>query len=143
MPLWVIVELMSFSNISKLYNSMYYSEKDIIANAVGTGRSVLENNLHCLSVLRNKCAHAAKLYNTEYNPPASLPVNFMRQNPQVKNNSLFAYVLVLIRRLPSEEYRKDLCDEISFLLEKNKGKIDLDKMGFPSNYNHLIEKNIK
>lgn len=142
MPLWVIVELMSFSNISKLYNSMYFSEKDIIAHAVGTGRSVLENNLHCLSVLRNKCAHAAKLYNTEYNPPASLPVNFMRQNPQVKNNSLFAYVLVLIRRLPSEEYRKDLCDEISFLLEKYKGKIDLNKMGFPSNYNLLIEKNI-
>ena len=27
MPLWVIVELMSFSNMSKLYSSMYYSEK--------------------------------------------------------------------------------------------------------------------
>lgn len=30
MPLWVIVELMSFSNMSKLYSSMYYSEKDAI-----------------------------------------------------------------------------------------------------------------
>ena len=142
MPLWVIVELMSFSNISKLYNSMYYSEKDVIASAVGTGRSVLENNLHCLSVLRNKCAHAAKLYNTNYNPPASLPENLMRNNPDLKNNSLFAYILVLLRRLPSERNRKDLYDDIVALLEKNKGKVNQEKMGFPSNYKSIIERNI-
>lgn len=34
-PLWVIVELMSFSNTSKLYSSMYISEKEKIADAVG------------------------------------------------------------------------------------------------------------
>ena len=142
MPLWVIVELMSFSNISKLYNAMYYSEKDVIANAVGTGRGVLENNLHCLSVLRNKCAHAAKLYNTDYNPPATLPVNFLRKNPSIKNNSLFAYFLVLLRRLPDENYRKDMYNEIVVLLDKYRGKINLDKIGFPENYKELIERNI-
>jgi abortive infection bacteriophage resistance protein len=45
MPLWVIVELMSFSNLSKLYSAMYYSEKDAIANMVGIGRDTLENIL--------------------------------------------------------------------------------------------------
>ena len=70
---------MSFSNISKLYNSMYYSEKDKIAPAVGTGRTVLENNLHRLSVLRNKCAHEARLYNIDFNPPANLSVNLLRR----------------------------------------------------------------
>ena len=70
MPLWVMVELMSFSNISKLYSSMYISEKETIAQAVGIKYKTLENHLHCLSVLRNKCAHAARLYNTEFNPPA-------------------------------------------------------------------------
>ena len=51
MLLWVIVELMSFSNMSKLYSSMYYSEKDAIARMVGVGKDTLENHLHCLSVL--------------------------------------------------------------------------------------------
>ena len=37
MLLWVIVELMSFSNMSKLYGSMYYPEKDTIAGMVGVG----------------------------------------------------------------------------------------------------------
>ena len=138
MPLWVMVELMSFSNISKLYNAMYYSEKDIIAAAVGTGRSVLENNLHCLSVLRNKCAHAAKLYNTEFNPPANLPIGFMRKNHEVKNNSLFSYIIILIRRLPDSFYRKNLICDIINLIDKYGGKIDLNMIGFPSNYRDLL-----
>lgn len=41
MPLWVMVELMSFSNVSKLYNSMYNSEKDVIAKGVGTTSNML------------------------------------------------------------------------------------------------------
>lgn len=142
MPLWVMVELMSFSNISKLYNSMYYSEKDVIAKAVGTGRTVLENNLHCLSVLRNKCAHAARLYNTEYNPPASLPVGFMRKHPEVKNNSLFAYIVVLIRRLPDEVKRQSMNDEVCSLMDKYSGKIELEKIGFPCEFKKLLKDNI-
>ena len=84
MPLWVIVELMSFSNMSKLYSSMYYSEKDAIANMVGVGRDTLENHLHCLSVLRNKCAHAARMYNTDFNQPAKFTVSFLRKHPEIK-----------------------------------------------------------
>ena len=56
MPLWVIVELMSFSNTSKLYSSMYISEKEKIADAVGVSYATLENHLHCLAVLRNRFA---------------------------------------------------------------------------------------
>lgn len=97
MPLWVIVELMSFSNMSKLYSSMYYSEKDAIAHMVGVGRDTLENHLHCLSVLRNKCAHAARMYNTDFNPPAKFTTSFLRKHPEIKNNSLFAYTLVLLK----------------------------------------------
>ena len=39
---------------------------------VGVGKDTLENHLHCLSVLRNKCAHTARMYNTDFNPPAKL-----------------------------------------------------------------------
>ena len=46
LPLWVMVELMSFSNLSKFYSAMYYSEKDLIAASIGTGRNMLENHLH-------------------------------------------------------------------------------------------------
>lgn len=143
MPLWVIVELMSFSNTSKLYNSMYISEKEKISTEVGVGADTLENHLHCLSVLRNKCAHAARLYNTEFNPPAIFTKQFLRRHPEIKNNSLFAYALVLVKRLPDETMKKALVSDLSIVIEKYEEDIELSKIGFPINYEEVLNNNIK
>lgn len=139
MPLWVIVELMSFSNVSKLYSSMYFSEKDIIAKAVGTGRETLVNNLHCLSVLRNKCAHAARIYNTIFNPPAMFSKSFLRKYQEVRNNSLFAYVLVLAKRLPDTESKEALISDIGNIVEQFDG-YDMRRIGFPDNFLAILKK---
>ena len=58
---------------------MYFSDKEAIAEAVGVSRDTLANHLHCLSVLRNKCAHGARLYNTTFNPPAHLTKQFLQK----------------------------------------------------------------
>jgi abortive infection bacteriophage resistance protein len=142
MPLWVIVELMSFSNLSKLYSAMYYSEKDAIANMVGIGRDTLENHLHCLSVLRNKCAHAARMYNTDFNPPAKFTTSFLRKHPEIKNNSLFAYTLVLLKRLPDKESKKSFIQTLETLTEEYKDDIDMKLIGFPENYLEILKNNL-
>lgn len=143
MPLWVIVEFLSFSNLSKLYNSMYYSEKEVIAKSSGTGYKTLENHLHCLTVLRNKCAHAARLYNTSFNPPTRLPSNFLKNNPNVKNDTLFAYILILLKRLPSKEEKKELIDKLDTLINQYKNNIDLSLIGFPTNYITILNNEVK
>jgi abortive infection bacteriophage resistance protein len=142
MPLWVIVELMSFSNISKLYSSMYYSEKEVIAKMVGIGRDTLENHLHCLSVLRNKCAHAARMYNTDFNPPARFTTSFLKKHPEIKNNSLFAYTLVLLKRLPDEESKRSLVETVKAVIDEYRNDIDLGLIGFPENYMEIMENNL-
>lgn len=142
MPLWVMVELMSFSNLSKLYSAMYYSEKDIIAHSVGISRTTLENHLHCLSVLRNKCAHAARLYNTEFNPPAKFNPMFLKNNPEIRNNTLFAYTLVLLKRLPNEKSKKDFIDAIRIVIEQYEEDINMSLIGFPKNYMDILKNNI-
>lgn len=142
MPLWVMVELISFSNLSKLYSCMYFSEKKAISKEIGISEATLENHLHCLSVFRNKCAHAARLYSTEFNPPTKFNSSFLRKNKNVKNNSLFAYVLVLLKRLPDEESRKNLTEEIQKLIEDSKNNIDMSLIGFPSNYMDILSNNL-
>lgn len=142
MPLWVMVELMSFSNLSKLYSAMYNSEKELIARAVGTGKNTLENHLHCLAVLRNKCAHAARLYNTPFHPPAKFTKTFLRAHPEVRNNSLFAYALVLLKRLPDQKSRRDLVSAIEIVIEEYKNDIDMELIGFPRNYISILKNNI-
>ncbi len=143
MPLWVIVELMSFSNTSKLYSSMYYSEKEKIADAVGVSHATLENHLHCLAVLRNKCAHAARLYNTQFNPPARFTKQFLKKYPEVQNNSLFAYVLVLLKRLPDEKTKRAMIDALEAVIEGYQTDVELSLIGFPENYMTILKNNVK
>ena len=142
MPLWVMVELMSFSNLSKLYSSMYLSEQNIIAGTIGIGSKTLENHLHCISVLRNKCAHAARLYNTKFYPAVRFTKQFLRKNPEVKNDSLFAYALVLLKRLPTNKAKIDFVEAIQIVIEQYRDDINMDLIGFPSNYIDILKSNI-
>jgi len=141
LPLWAMVEMMSFSDLSKLYSSMYISEQDYISTAVGTGSKMLKNNLHCLSVLRNKCAHGARLYNTRLNPAARFNSSFLRSNPDFKSDTLFAYILVLLKRLPDSDCKRSFVTEIMAAIEQYKEDIDFTLIGMPSNYEELLEKN--
>ena len=141
MPLWVILEFMTFSSMSKLYNSMYVSEKEYIVKSVGAKMNILSNHLHCLSVFRNKCSHAVRIYNTEFNPPAKFSTNFLKKYQEVKNNTLFAYVLVLLQRLPDETSKNALVDELKNVINQYKDEIDMSLIGFPENYINIIEDN--
>ena len=138
MPLWVMFELMSFSNVSMLYSAMYTNSQNRIASSLGIGNRTLANHLHCMSVLRNKCAHAARLINTRYNPPAKLSQKFLRDNPSVSNDSLFAYLKVLLYRLPSDDMRKEFKVKLFKLIEEYIDVVDLSLIGFPMNYKNLL-----
>ncbi len=142
MPLWVMVELLSFSDISKLFSCMYYSEQGKISNSVGISSQTLINHLHCLAVLRNKCAHAARLYNTKFYPPARFNSQFFRSNPTIKNDTLFAYILILLKRLPENSIRKALINDVNTIVEEYKNDIDLSLIGFPEKYNEVLNKQI-
>jgi len=138
MPLWVMVEMMSMSDVSKLYSCMYYSEQNRISNVVNSKADELRNHLHCLSVLRNKCAHAARLYNTAFYPSAELGKNFLTKNKDVKNDTLFAYLIILIRRLPKEKYRQQLVRDLEKLIRECNQIINLQDIGFPNGWEKIL-----
>jgi len=138
LPLWVMVEMISFSNLSKLYNCMYITEQDAIAGSIGTGKETLKNHLHCLSVLRNRCAHAGRLYNTTWKPSAKYSSKFLRAHPEFKNDTFFAYVGVLVKRLPASAQRSALVSRICSLLETYKDAVDLQLIGFPEDYEQIL-----
>nr|WP_319488226.1 Abi family protein [uncultured Caproiciproducens sp.] len=140
MPLWVMVDLLSFSNLAMLYNCMYSTEKTLIASGMDTVENVLKNHLLCLSKLRNKCAHYSRLYGADvsYNPPAILPSPFLKSNPSVKNNTLFAYLLILVKRQPTTEDKNSLSAGLIDLIKKYLCYISFDQIGFPSDYEIIL-----
>lgn len=138
LPLWVMAEMISFSDLSKLYKSMYISEKQAVANEIKVGVQILENQLHCLSVLRNKCAHAARLYNIEINPPVKFSKKFLQNNPDVKNQSLYAYIIMLVMRLPNENLKLSCVNDIINLVNEYMDVLDISLMGFPEKWDKRL-----
>lgn len=67
----------------------------------------------------------------------------MRNNPKVKNNSLFVYVLVLLKRLPSREYKAEMLNSIQLLLTKYEDYIDMELIGFPRDYYNVLNNSIR
>ena len=102
----------------------------------------MENHFHCLSILRNKCAHAARMYNTDFNPPAKFTTSLLRKHPEIKNNSLFAYTLVLLKTLPDESSKKFLIQTVETVLSEYRDDIVLKLIGFPENYMEIMRNNL-
>ena len=134
MPIWALVELLSFTNLSKLYSAMYNSEQEKIAGNMGSTRQILKNHLHCMANLRNKVAHAGRLYNVSYNPPVMLGRKYLRDAPDIRPNTLFAYLVALLRRLPNKEDRSALVMTIINVIIQYSDCIELPFLGFPDEY---------
>lgn len=138
LPLWVIVEMLSFSSLSTLYAAMYLSEQEKIAAMRGQTPKVMKNHLHALTVLRNKCSHGQRLYNVPMRPPAMLGSGYLRNHPEVRSDTLFADVVVLMRNLPERESRIQLNNRLCSCIVKYGSSIELECLGFPANYKQLL-----
>lgn len=138
MPLWVLVELISFSNLSKYYSSLHYNDQKIISKQLKFNNINLSNWLHCLSVLRNMCAHSNRLYNKKFKPPVKLGRGFLKANPDLSNDTLFSYIIVMMRTLPNSILKNNFKCEFIELINKHKDNINLKKIGIIEDFENLL-----
>lgn len=65
-PIWLAVEVLSFSSLSILYTNLKPEDKRIISTQQGLKTSkLLDSWLHSMCVLRNRCAHFSRIYDTK------------------------------------------------------------------------------
>lgn len=138
MPLWCAVEILSFSTISKLYNNMKTEDKELIAANMDTDASHLSNWLHCFSILRNACAHYSRLYDVICSPKASLDGAFLRKYPEVSLDSLFAYIIAMLRIMPDEKRKTRLITSLDALFEEYNDTIQCSCLGFPKGWRAIL-----
>lgn len=62
-PVWIIIEILTFGNISWLYNQFSTNLQKIIAGDFGVDHTILVSWLRALTELRNTCAHHSRLWN--------------------------------------------------------------------------------
>jgi abortive infection bacteriophage resistance protein len=134
-PIWVIVELFTFGQLSKFYSALQSEDKEMLSTDLyNLDSKYLKNWLHALSLLRNICAHYGPLYRKEFVSPPLLGNLF---GPNVgKNNSLFGMLLV-IKRLSDTDRWELFIQQLSDFNEKQ-NSVSLSDYGFPLNWKTIL-----
>ncbi|WP_282192820.1 Abi family protein [Romboutsia ilealis] len=132
-PTWVIIEILSFGAISKLYKNLLIThKKGIIKNKTIYNYEFIESWLQTITILRNMCAHHSRLYNRSLMKP-KIPRQLNGQYIQGKENKLFVQLLIL-RELIDDEYEWiDFVRKLDMLFYKYKFQREFE-MGFPYNW---------
>ncbi|MCL2141725.1 MAG: Abi family protein [Methanimicrococcus sp.] len=134
---WMIMELISFGYLSRLFSNLNFSDcKSKIVEYYGlSSYEVLENWLHCITFIRNKCAHHNRLWNKNCSYNIKIPKKTNHsfvQNKNIENNKLYAYICCISYLL--NVINPDNCFKKSFIDLFDKYHIQLEGMGFPKDW---------
>ncbi len=150
-PLWVLIRIITFGQISKFYDLMKQQDQNRVAKKFGIREKELKTYIHNLAIIRNICAHDEKLYdirlkNTIMQNDIHTNLNLLLQNGQYAKGfkDLFSIVIILKVLLNEEEF-KEFYDIVINEIKKLENKIKsiefseiLNKMGFVRDYENLI-----
>lgn len=137
-PLWVIIEFLSYGNIYKFcYALKPKYQKELGKVLFDVSKNHLTSWIKTLTLFRNRCAHYNRLYNYKFK---IIPSNEKSINYKM-DSKLFSQLLVIkyIHSYMDKEkwdnvYKKELFN----LIKKYKGIIELEKLGFPKNWEKLL-----
>lgn len=153
-PLWVLVNILSFGDICNFYKLMKQKERIEIAIEFNIAETELTSLLSVLSKTRNLCAHDERLYNYSFNANTSINDTKYHTKLKIQNiknryisgkNDLFAVVIALKLLLSKEDYNKfhnKLFSRIMSIQSKLKTislNDVLNAMNFPKNWHDILK----
>ena len=150
-PLWVLVNVLTFGNLSKMYQVFPQSLQSKVCKNFGTvNRRQMEQFLSVLTKFRNVCAHGERLFTYKTmdsisDVPLHQKLSIPKNGNQYKygKNDLFAVVIAFRYLLPRKDFRV-FKSKLSKLIDQASKDIThinpdelLERMGFPQNWKTL------
>lgn len=98
-PIWAAVEVCSFGTLTKLYSNLKKPYQQKVARVYSIKCDILDSYLHHLVVMRNCCAHHARLFDRKFF--GYRPLNEWRNTPNASldTRTFFAQLLLVFRML--------------------------------------------
>ena len=131
-PIWVIIELFSFSTLSHFYADLPgSSQKHLAKTFFHSHQNALSSWLHCGAVFRNICAHFGRLYYRKF----SVIPNSISALDQTNNRSLFGAIMG-IRSLytDSAKWNKEVFNPMKNLVTEYCADVQLKHIGYPADW---------
>lgn len=137
-PVWVSIEVVSFNLLSKMYSNLKNEDKSIIAKKnYGIPYVYIRNWLHALTMVRNTCAHYGRLYNKKLTIKFKLDKD--TRNKGLRNDTVFTAIYIAGKLTKDKKEWRSFVTALKGLIEQY-DKTDIDLMGFPVNWEELLEK---
>ena len=136
LPIYALVEILSFGTLSKFYKNMKNQDKKAIAKSFGVGYTYFESWLESISYVRNICAHYGRLYNAKLSKTPILYKEYSEAG--IGNNRIFGVLLCLKHLLKGDDHWNLFVDKIELLFDKYES-VDIKTMGFTENWKELLE----
>ena len=134
-PLYALVEVLTFGTLSKFYKNMLNEDKKIIASKYGITYRYLQSWIENISHVRNICAHYGRLYNAKLSKTPELYQEYRKLN--IHNYYVFATLLCIKHLIPNDYRWEVFIDSLSELF-KNHPHAKMNTMGFPGNWQELL-----
>lgn len=135
LPIYALVEILSFGTLSKFYKNMKNQDKKAIAKSFGVGYTYFESWLESISYVRNICAHYGRLYNAKLSKTPILYKEYSEVG--IGNNRIFGVLLCLKHLLKSDDHWNLFVDKVELLFDKYES-VDIKTMGFTENWKELL-----
>ncbi len=136
LPIWSIVELMSFGTLSLLYANLKPSDrKRISVGYFGVPQFYLRSWLRALSHVRNVCAHHSRIYNKRL---TITPELFPDDKERLRNSRIFAAIFVLGMLCPDNSDWSSFETSLEALIDEYVDVIELERIGFPPDWRNLL-----
>ncbi|GIN73173.1 ABC transporter permease [Bacillus sp. J14TS2] len=135
-PVWVVIEVTSFSLLSKVYSNMKNRDKATIAKKnYQIPYEYIKNWLYSLSTLRNICAHYGRVYSRRL--PIHLKIDEPERRKGIKGDTVFAAIFIMGKLMLDKGEWDSFIISLSALLE-NYEVVNLAELGFPANWEKLL-----
>lgn len=135
-PVWVAVELLSFSNLSKLFANMRPAGQVKVTDHYSVAQPYFESWVRSLAVLRNMCAHHARVYGKAITVAPKLTASARALG--LAPTSLFACLWASAELCPTTEGWLRFVGQLIDVLSKYNRAVSADVMGFPPNWISLL-----
>jgi abortive infection bacteriophage resistance protein len=130
-PAWMVAEIMPLGVWSRAFANLKYGpDRKTVASNFLVDESVLKSWLHCITYVRNICAHHARLWNRRF------VIKVARKHPNDTNLDTYFYTAYLIIRDLIEKVAPNTAWAPKFAVWlKQHPKVPIEKMGFPAGWN--------
>ena len=131
LPIWMVVEIISFSTLSKFFKALK-AEQETITSTLNVPPKVLKNWLHVINHIRNICAHHGRLWNKQFAIKALIPKK-IPQFKDLKNDKIFILIMILNYMFKNIGTENEFSEKIKNLLKKYP-EIPIEALGFTEDW---------